>query len=201
MRKPIIIGITGGMGSGKSTLSKKLRAEGYWVYDSDVEARRLQNEHPVIQKQLIELFGEEIYTDRGLNRASLAKLVFGKQELLNQLNAIVHPVVAEDFKAWIKIHESERFLFIESAILFESGFNVFTDKVILMTAAEDVRIARVLKRDQISLEQVLARMSHQLSNNLKLKATDFIIHTDDNLPMDDKMKKILEKLNEEFENE
>ncbi len=201
MRKPIIIGITGGMGSGKSTLSNKLRAEVYSVYDSDVEARRLQNEHPIIRKQLTELFGEDIYTEQGLNRASLAKLVFGKKELLAQLNAIVHPVVAEDFKAWIKKHESERFLFIESAILFESGFNVYTDKVIFMTASEEVRIARVLKRDQISLEQVMARMSHQLSDKLKLKETDFIIHTDDNLPMDEKMKRILDKLNEEFENE
>ncbi|MDD5185451.1 MAG: dephospho-CoA kinase [Paludibacter sp.] len=200
MRKPIIIGITGGMGSGKSTLSNKLRAEGYSVYDSDVEARRLQNDHPIIRKQLTELFGEDIYTEHGLNRASLAKLVFGKQELLAQLNAIVHPVVAEDFKAWIKIHEPDKFLFIESAILFESGFNVFTNKVIFMTASEEVRIARVLKRDQISLEQVMARMSHQLSDKLKLNETDFIIHTDDNLPMDDKMMIILKKLNEEFEN-
>ena len=186
------------MGSGKSTLSKKLRAEGYLVYDSDIEAKRLQNNHPVIRQQLTKIFGNEIYTSQGLDRPALAKLVFGKSELLSKLNQIVHPVVRDDFKLWIRNHSTEKFLFIESAILFESGFNIYADKIILMTASEEVRIARILKRDQISLEQVMARMSHQLPDRQKLKATDFIIHTDDNLPMDEKMKRILEKLNEEF---
>jgi dephospho-CoA kinase len=198
MNSPIIIGITGGMGSGKSTLSRNLRAEGYWVYDSDVEARRLQNEHPLIRKQLIEIFGEEIYSEEGLNRSTLAKLVFGKPKLLAQLNAIVHPLVKEDFNSWILKHKTEKLLFIESAILFESGFNLFVNKVIFMTASESLRIDRVVKRDEITREQVLARMSHQLSDKVKIRITDFIIQTDDNLPMIDKMRKIISKLNEEI---
>jgi len=191
MHKPLIIGITGGIGSGKSTLSNLLRAEGYSVYDSDLEARRLQNEHSIIKKKIIEIFGTEIYTSQGLNRAALGKHVFGKPELLAKLNAIVHPLVMDDFENWILNRFPKKILFIESAILFESGFNKKVDKVILITASEDVRIKRVLKRDGISLEQVRARMLHQLSDDAKLPKADFVIHTDDDIPLFEKMKKIL----------
>jgi len=194
MQKALIIGITGGIGSGKSTLSNKLRAEGFFVYDSDVEARRLQNENPIIRKQLVKLFGDEIFTPQGLNRSALAKIVFGKHELLAQLNAIVHPVVREDLIKWIKSHNNEKLLFVESAILFESGFNVIVDKVILMTASEAVRLARVVKRDVICPEQVHARMAHQLPDESKISRVDFVIHSDDNQPLDPKMKNVIEEL-------
>ncbi|HEY5589701.1 MAG TPA: dephospho-CoA kinase [Paludibacter sp.] len=194
MQKALIIGITGGIGSGKSTLSNKLRAEGFFVYDSDVEARRLQNENPIIRKQLVKLFGDEIFTPQGLNRSALAKIVFGKHELLAQLNAIVHPVVREDLIKWIKSHNNEKLLFVESAILFESGFNVIVDKVILMTASEAVRLARVVKRDIISPEQVHARMAHQLPDESKISRVDFVIHSDDNQPLDPKMKNVIFEL-------
>lgn len=194
MKTPIIIGITGGIGSGKSTLSERLREIGYSVYDSDLEARRLQNEHPEIQDQLIELFGEAIYNDQGLNRSVLAQLVFGKPELLAKLNAIVHPVVHTDFMNWIQSHSAENLLFMESAILFESGFNKIVDKVIVMTASENIRIARVMKRDKVTEEQVKARMSHQMSDDKKIANADFVIHSDDCQPLVMKMKKILDEL-------
>jgi len=194
MHKALIIGITGGIGSGKSTLSTKLRAEGYLVYDSDVEARRLQDEHPIIRKQLIELFGAEIYTEQGLNRPSLAKIVFDKKDLLSKLNFIVHPVVKADFDKWIRAHFTEKLLFMESAILFESGFNELVDKVILMTASELVRIRRVVKRDEISEEQVKSRIANQMPDELKILNADFVIHSDDGQPLFDKMKKILAEL-------
>lgn len=194
MKTPIIIGITGGIGSGKSTLSERLREIGYSVYDSDLEARRLQNEHPEIQDQLIELFGEDIYNDQGLNRPVLAKLVFGKPELLGKLNAIVHPVVHTDFMNWIQKHNAENLLFMESAILFESGFNKMVDKVIVMTASENIRIARVVKRDKVTEEQVKARMLHQMADDKKIANADFVIHSDDCQPLVVKMKKMLEQL-------
>ena len=194
MKTPIIIGITGGIGSGKSTLSERLREIGYSVYDSDLEARRLQNEHPEIQDQLIELFGEDIYNDQGLNRPVLAQLVFGKPELLAKLNAIVHPVVHTDFMNWIQSHSAENLLFMESAILFESGFNKIVDKVIVMTASENIRIARVMKRDKVTEEQVKARMSHQMADDKKIANADFVIHSDDCQPLVMKMKKILDEL-------
>ena len=194
MKNPLIIGITGGIGSGKTTLSENLRLEGYDVYDSDLEARRLQNEHPLIRKQLIDLFGKEIYSANGLNRSALAKIVFSKKELLIKLNEIVHPVVKDDFKNWIELRSSKKFLFLESAILFESGFNVLVDKVVLMTASEQIRINRVIKRDGVTTEQVMTRMSNQFSDKIKIPLADFIIHTDDNLPMVDKMSKLLVQL-------
>jgi len=196
MESPLLIGITGGIGSGKTTLSELLRLEGYKVYDSDVEARRLQNEHPLIRKQLVELFGEDIYTSNGLNRSALAKIVFGKSELLKQLNSVVHPIVLEDFKSWIETHSTHKFLFMESAILFESGLNSIVDKVILIVASEAIRIARVVKRDGVTPEQVLARISHQLSDNEKIPRADFIIHSDDDKPLIDKMRNIIFQLME-----
>jgi len=194
MKSPLLIGITGGIGSGKTTLSDLLRSEGYKVYDSDVEARRLQNEHPLIRKKLIELFGDEIYNDNGLNRRLLAQIVFGKTELLMQLNSVVHPIVLADFKSWTEIHSNHKFLFMESAILFESGFHSIVDKVILIIASEAIRIARVVKRDGVTPQQVQARIAHQLSDNEKIPHADFIIHSDDDKPLKDKMNKIVSEL-------
>ncbi|MEI8085987.1 MAG: dephospho-CoA kinase [Paludibacter sp.] len=196
MKSPLLIGITGGIGSGKTTLSELLRLEGFKVYDSDLEARRLQNEHPLIRKQLVNLFGEEIYTSNGLNRSALAKIVFGKTELLKQLNSVVHPIVLDDFKSWTETHSNHKFLFMESAILFESGFNSMVDKVILIVASEAIRIARVVKRDGVTPEQVLARISHQLPDNEKIPRADFIIHSDDDKPLVEKMRKIVTELYE-----
>jgi len=194
MQRPLIIGITGGIGSGKSTLSSLLRAEGYSVYDTDLEARRLQNEHSAMRKKLVDLFGKDIYTEQGLNRSSLGKIVFAKPELLVKLNAIVHPLVMEDFNNWVLNRFPKKMLFIESAILYESGFNKLVDKVILITAAEDVRIDRVVKRDGVSPEHVRARMSHQLSEKEKVLRADFVIYSDDNTPLEGKMRKIIVEL-------
>jgi len=191
MHKPLIIGITGGIGSGKSTLSKLLRAEGYSVYDTDLEARRLQNEHSAMRKKLMDMFGKEIYTEQGLNRSALGKIVFGKPELLSKLNTIVHPLVMEDFNSWVLNRYPKKMLFIESAILYESGFNKLVDKVILITAEEAIRIERVMKRDGVTPEHVRARMAYQLSDKEKIERADFVIHSDDNKPLIDKMRKII----------
>lgn len=198
MSKPLVIGITGGIGGGKSTLADKLRAEGFEVYDSDMEARRLQNEHPVIREQLIELFGKDIYTEQGLNRSAIASKVFSDKELLLKLNKVVHPVVEAHFKSWVDKNAQNKFLFVESAILFESGFNKFVDKIIVITASEEIRIKRVMKRDGSTVEQVQARMSSQISEDYKTSKADFIIHSDDNMPLLDKMRRILLELNELF---
>ena len=194
MNKPLIIGITGGIGSGKSTLSHLLRAEGYSVYDTDLEARRLQNEHSVMRRKMTDLFGKEIYSEQGLNRPALGKIVFSKPELLTKLNAIVHPLVMDDFNNWVINRLPKKMLFIESAILYESGFNKLVDKVILITADEDVRIERVMKRDGISEEHVRARMSHQLPEEEKINRADFVIHSDDDKPLVDKMRKLVAEL-------
>jgi dephospho-CoA kinase len=194
MQKPLIIGITGGIGSGKSTLSHLLRAEGYSVYDTDLEARRLQNEHSSMRKKMIDLFGKDIYTENGLNRSALGKIVFSKPESLSKLNAIVHPLVMEDFENWVNNRLPKKMLFIESAILYESGFYKMVDKVILITASESLRIDRVVKRDGVTPEHLRARMLHQLPEEDKEIRADFVIHSDDNLPLVDKMRKIIVEL-------
>ena len=194
MKSPIVVGITGGIGGGKSTLAEKLRAEGYLVYDSDKEARRLQNEHPLIVEQLKEVFGAAIYDVNGLNRKELAKIVFSQKELLSKLNNIVHPVVRQDFVNWIEKNSHLKILFVESAILFESGFSAYIDKVVVMTATEAIRIKRVIKRDGITEDQVKARMSNQSSEDEKISRADYVIHSDDNRVLVHKMRKLLEYL-------
>jgi len=121
-------------------------------------------------------------------------LVFGQKDLLYKLNTIVHPVVREDFEHWIHLHSDQKLLFMESAILFESGFDSLVDKIIVMTASEEVRIRRVIKRDGISVEEVKARMANQHSDDLKIAKADFVIHSDDCQPLVDKMMKILAEL-------
>ena len=176
--KPTIIGITGGIGGGKSTLSAVLREKGCFVYDTDSEAKRLQNEHPEIRRQLSAVFGSEIYNSVGqLDRARLADLVFENPALLLKLNEIIHPIVMQDFREWQKRHAQEKILFVESAILFESGFDTLADKIIVVTAPEEIRINRVVKRDGVTHEQVRARMAHQMSEDEKIKRADIVIDT------------------------
>lgn len=186
----MVIGITGGIGSGKSTLSKLVRQHGYPVYDTDNEARRLQDEDVVLVQQIKSLFGENIYVDGKLNRPAVATLVFSNPELLQKLTTIVHPAVKQDFIDWKRNYNSEGLIFMESAVLFEGGFNLLTDKIILVTASEDIRIQRVTKRDNISREQVLLRIKNQIPDSEKAPKSDLIINTNQGLP-DDVMQLIV----------
>ena len=174
----MIIGITGGIGAGKSTVSNILRSMGYPVYDSDIHARKLQNENLELKQKIQNVFGDNIYNESGLDRPALSKIVFNNPELLAELNNIVHPVVLSDFEVWLKSNSQAKAVFIESAILCESGFNKQTDKIILVTASEEIRIARVVKRDGISQEQVRERIRRQTSDEEKKKWADAIIFTD-----------------------
>lgn len=194
MHKPLIIGITGGIGSGKTTFANILRKNGYFVYDSDVEAKKLQNENAVLRNKLIETFGADIYKSNELDRKKLASIVFGNPELLQKLNSIVHPAVLENFLHWKELHTKEKCLFLESALLFESKFNLLTDKIILITASEHVRIKRVMKRDGISDEQVKLRIKNQQSDIDKYKLVDVIINTDEGSPSQNSMNEIISKL-------
>lgn len=194
MNKPLIIGITGGIGGGKSTLSDKLRAEGYQVFDTDVRAKKLQNEHPELVARIKALFGNNIYNECGLDRPAVARIVFQNKELLSQLNKLVHPFVREDFHHWVATHSNQKLLFVESAIMFESGLVELMDKVIVMTASEEVRIKRVVKRDAVSPEQVKSRMANQMSDEEKIIRADYVVYSDDNQPLLPKMYLILESL-------
>lgn len=158
------IGITGGIGSGKSTVCALLKEQGVAVYDSDAEAKRLMSESETLRSALIDAFGEECYNGEGLNRAYLASKVFGDDEALARLNAIVHPAVKDDFRAWAE-RQQGAYVVLESAILFESGFDAEVDTTLAVMAPLEERVRRAMERDGVTREQILDRISHQLSDD------------------------------------
>ena len=137
----MIVGITGGIGSGKSTIAKELANRGYMIYDSDREAKRIIETDSSVRQAICELLGEEAFIDGQYNTAYVSSRVFANRSLLESLNMIVHPAVIKD------IRQRKGLLFVESAILFESGLDELCDKIVIVDAPEDIRIARVIARD------------------------------------------------------
>ena len=158
------IGVTGGIGSGKSTVCELLRDRGVAVYDSDSRAKQLMAESDALREQLIAAFGAECYNAEGLNRAFLASKVFGNEEALQQLNSIVHPAVRADFQTWAERQQSP-YVVLESAILFEAGFESEVDATLAVMAPMPMRLERTMARDGVDKESVMRRMEHQLSDD------------------------------------
>lgn len=158
------IGVTGGIGSGKSTVCELLRDRGVAVYDSDSRAKQLMAESEALREQLIAAFGAECYNADGLDRAFLASKVFGNEEALQQLNSIVHPAVRADFQAWAEQQQSP-YVVLESAILFEAGFETEVDATLAVMAPMPMRLERTMARDGVDKESVMRRMEHQLSDD------------------------------------
>ena len=158
------IGVTGGIGSGKSTVCELLRDRGVAVYDSDSRAKQLMAESEALREQLIAAFGAECYNAEGLNRAFLASKVFGNEEALQQLNSIVHPAVRADFQTWAEL-QSSPYVVLESAILFEAGFESEVDATLAVMAPMPMRLERTMARDGVDKESVMRRMEHQLSDD------------------------------------
>lgn len=158
------IGITGGIGSGKSTVCALFREHGVAVYDSDAEAKRLMAESADLRRKLIEAFGEECYNAEGLDRKYLASKVFGCEEALQRLNSIVHPAVREDFRAWAE-RQRGSYVVLESAILFEAGFENEVDATLAVMAPLEERVRRTMERDGVGREQVMERIKHQMSDD------------------------------------
>lgn len=183
-----IVGLTGGIGSGKSTIAKWFLEAGIPVYNSDDEAKRLMNESPEIRSQLIQVFGENAYLNDELNRKFISSQVFENKNLLEKLNQVVHPEVFKDFKNWIQ-NQNAPFVVKEAAILFESGSYNDCDYIISVIANEETRIQRVMERDGVSYEQVLSRIKNQWTDDLRIVNSDFIIKNNDGL----------EELKEEFD--
>ncbi|RYH74792.1 dephospho-CoA kinase [Flavobacteriaceae bacterium 144Ye] len=169
-----IVGLTGGIGSGKTTVAKLFSELGVPIYIADVEAKKLMNGSKVIRRNLIALFGEKAYTNEGLNRPYIASKIFNNKELLEQMNAIVHPKVGAHFKRWLK-KQNGAYVIKEAAIIFEEGMQSQYDCIVLVTADLEERINRVLQRDNTSREKVLAIVNNQLSDEEKIKKSDFVI--------------------------
>ena len=175
-----IIGLTGGIGSGKSIVAMVFKNLGIPVYNSDIEAKKLNNESKIIIDGLKERFGEEIYINNLLAKRKLADLIFNNKENLEFVNSLIHPVVKEHFCNWLNNQEAA-FVIKESAILFEAGINNDVDKIISVTAPKDVRIERIQKRDQLSLIEIEARMSNQIKDKERYERSDFIINNNEQL--------------------
>ena len=177
----LTIGITGGIGSGKSTVCKVFRVLGIPVFQSDYVAGRLQNEDPRIIQGLIELFGPEIYSEDGLlNRKKLAGIIFNDHLLLEKTNNLIHPAVHQAFKNWKEQFANFPYVLYEAAILFETGSFHNFDYTILVIADEKERMERVMKRDHTTAEAILLRMGHQMTDQKKKMMADFIIENNDN---------------------
>lgn len=158
------VGITGGIGSGKSTVCDMLRQRGVPVYDSDFRAKQLMSDSEELRRQLVAAFGAECYNAEGLNRRYLAQQVFGNEEALQRLNAIVHPAVRNDFRQWAGEQRSA-YVVLESAILFEAEFDNEVDTTLAVLAPQELRVERTMQRDGVSREEVLRRMEHQAGDD------------------------------------
>lgn len=173
-----IIGLTGGIGSGKTTVAKMFSKLGVPVYIADTEAKKLTNSSKEIRRELISLLGEESYLDGVLNRKYVADKIFNDKTLLEAVNKIIHPEVAVHFKMWAAKQKSA-YVIKEAAILFENGSYRNFDKIILVTAPRELRIARVAARDDSSPAEIEQRMNNQWSDAKKIKLADFIIENID----------------------
>ncbi|MDC7995579.1 dephospho-CoA kinase [Altibacter sp. HG106] len=169
-----IIGLTGGIGSGKTTVATMFGALGIPVYVADEAAKRLMNTSDAIRNEICKLLGKEAYEGNTLNRAWIAQQVFQDTALLEQLNQIIHPAVGADFKAWTQSLDAP-YCIKEAAILFESGAYKQCDAVVVVTAPKETRLARVLKRDDTDEASIKARMAHQLSDAERVARADFVI--------------------------
>ena len=173
------IGVTGGIGSGKTLVCSILKILGIPVYNADREARRMLNTHPVLQEGVMGLLGKEAYRDGQLDRAYVESRVFGDREMLEKLNNLIHPAVREDFRNWVSGCSGVPYVVKEAAILFESGANRLLDLTVLIYAPSDLRIRRVMERDQVTREDVKRRMMHQMDDEEKRILADEIIVNDD----------------------
>ncbi len=183
-----IIGLTGGIGSGKSAVLSVFSSLGVPCYQSDSSAKKLMQQDPELINQIKALFGDDLYEGEKLNRGKLAEVVFADKSKLESLNAIVHPRVKEDFQLFLSQQNAD-YVIKEVAILFETGGAEDYDVTILVTAPEDLRIERVMKREKSKVEHIKSRMRNQWSDEKKIPMADYVIN---NIDWDKTLKKVEE---------
>ena len=181
-------GLTGGIGSGKSTIARLFAALGIAIYDSDTEAKKLINTSAEIKKRIVEVFGAEAYAEGVYNRAYMADIVFRNPDKLAVLNSIVHPVLADDFNQWVA-QQTSPYVIKEAAILFESGSYKNCDFIITVTAPETLRISRCMSRDGSTEAQVRARMAQQWTDAQRIALSDAVI---ENINLEETEKRVRE---------
>src|SRR5436190_18360665 len=168
------VGITGGIGSGKSTVAKVFEVLGIPVYYADDAAKRLMNEDEELKEKILQHFGNDMYTNGKLDRKQMAELVFSSPVKLDQLNKLVHPATIADAENWMK-RQTSAYTLKEAALIFESGAQENLDSVIGVSAPAPLRMQRAIKRDNIKKEEVIARMDKQMDETIKMKLCNFVI--------------------------
>ncbi|MBS1917292.1 MAG: dephospho-CoA kinase [Bacteroidetes bacterium] len=171
------VGLTGGIGSGKSTVAKIFETLGIPVYYADEAAKRIMNEDEQLRQGIIKNFGEDSYIDNTLNRAYISQQVFNNKEKLALLNSLVHPATIRDSEEWMQ-RQTTAYAVKEAALIFESGVDKYLDYIIGVTASEELRIERTMNRDMISSEEVKNRINNQMNEEKKMNLCDFVIHND-----------------------
>ncbi len=175
--KPKLIGITGGIGAGKSTVSKICKHLGFKVYNSDDRAKEIVSENSNIKKRIISLFGNNVYKNGVLDRKFLSDKIFNDKSSLQNINSIIHPAVKKDFKNWVINNSNEKILFKESALLFESGAYKELDKIILIVSDKNLRISRVLNRDKLrKKKEIESIIDKQINEVDAIKYADLVIN-------------------------
>ncbi len=190
----IIIGVTGGIGSGKSIVCKFMSIHNIPVYDADKEAKNLNDNSSIIKSKLIERFGNNIYTNEVLNKKKLANLIFNDKDNLQYVNSVIHSELATHFLNWIEKNKHCNLLAIDAAVLFESGFDKYVDKIVTVIAPIDIRIARVSDRDNLSSEQIKARIESQISDKERIEKSDFMITNDNKSSIIKQVNYIINKI-------
>ena len=186
-----IIGLTGGIGSGKTTVAKFIQEMGFPVYFSDDRAKDIVNDDEVLKNNIKELLGEEAYDENGFyNKKYVSEIVFNNDETRLQLNALIHPAVKIDFENWVASQKTE-FVFKETALLFELNLNESCYKSVLVTADDNIRIKRVMDRDQKTYREIEAIIDKQMPEKDKVKRADFVIYNNDGI---DELKAATEKM-------
>jgi dephospho-CoA kinase len=187
------VGLTGGIGSGKTTVAQIFEVLSIPVYYADPAARNLMNTDPELKKKIIASFGPDAYKNGELNRPYLGSIVFRDSEKLNLLNSIVHPVTIRDSENWMK-NQKTAYAIKEAALIFEAGIEKYLDYVIGVTAPESLRIQRVIERDHVPMQKVLDRLQHQMDEKEKISRCDFVIQNDGLQPLIPQVLEIHERL-------
>ena len=193
----VVIGMTGGIGCGKSYVSAKMQLRGIPVYDSDTRAKLITATDPVLKLELTRLVGPTLYCPCGcgvMQKEVLAKFIFGNPENMAKVNAIIHPRVKEDFRRWADAHASKDFCILESAILFESGFDGEVDFTVCVDAPSELRISRCMKRDNATREAVVKRIESQMDQVEKCSRADFVIVNDDVQPLEPQIDALIDNV-------
>lgn len=190
----MIVGLTGGIGSGKTTVAKLFEVMGCAIYNSDERAKEVYVK-PEVKQQVIELLGKEAYqTDQEINKAFIASSVFSDKNLLQRLNSIIHPAVKTDFTQFTDQYDAGKIIIKESAILFETGIYQDLEKTILITAPQDLKLKRVMQRSSLTRDEVEKRMSAQWKDEQKTALADFVIVNDDKNALIPQVSEIIKKL-------